>query len=117
MAISAVRRDRARKQELLEIKERIKNNLPALSKRQIRRHRISYHEALILELEEDGFHEAANFLKLLIDFQDRMRYEAGPESYVWFYPQLKLEKERLIIMYDGLKNAETAKLSGLFQTL
>lgn len=114
MAVSTVHRERARKRELLEIKERIKNELPLLTKREIRRFRIPYHEALSMELDEDGFLESSLYLKMLINYQDTFRQRAGEESYQWFYPQLKFEKDKLDILYEGLRNAESAKQAGLY---
>lgn len=111
-AASTVIRQRERKQELEDMKNRIKSNLPVLTRREIRRFRIPYHEALCLELDEDGFSEAALFLELLIKYQKNMREEEGPESFVWFYPQLINEKDKLDILYQGLRAAEIGKLNG-----
>lgn len=111
--ISTVLRERARKQELENMKERIKSKLPVLSKREVRRFRIPFYQALCLELDEDGFHEGASFLRILINYQAKLREDEGPESFFWFYPQLCNEKQELIILYEGLKAAETGKQAGM----
>lgn len=112
---SCVKRDRARRQESKNLRENILNNLPILTNREVRRFRIPYHEALCLELDEDGFCEAAKFFRLLIQYQEDMRNEAGPESFIWFYPQLVNEKDKLDILKKGLQEAEEGKLVGKFK--
>lgn len=109
---STIKRERLRREESRRLRDEIKHNLPVLTRREIRRFRIPYHEALCLELEEDGCYEAATFFRMLIQFQEDMRSEAGPGSLIWLYPQLKDEKDKLNKVYKGLKAAQEAKQQG-----
>lgn len=72
------------------------------------RHRIPYHEALYLELQEDGLTESANFLHSLIEYQDAIRSKSEPESLVWSRPLLKDHREMIDELYNGIRTAETA---------
>lgn len=74
----------------------------------ILRHRIPYEEALLLELQEDGYIESSNYLRSLLMYQSEMREKAGRDSYIWVKPLLKDNRELLDKLYNGLKNTEAA---------
>ncbi|GLV36098.1 hypothetical protein CBL_01862 [Carabus blaptoides fortunei] len=111
---SVFARQKLRAQELQILKDNIRKKLPVLNKAQIRRHRIPYHEALYLELQEEGFAESANFLRSLIEYQDAIRNKAEPESLVWSKPLLKDHPEMIDELYNGIKSAEKAFQNNLF---
>ncbi|KAF2882661.1 hypothetical protein ILUMI_23525 [Ignelater luminosus] len=102
------KRDRLKKQAKLEVKKKLREALPILTRNEIRRVRLPYHEALLLELEEDGYTSSAEFLKQLIQYQEDMRREHGPDSVVSSRPRLLDCRKELDRLYSGLKTAEGA---------
>lgn len=71
-----------------------------------------YHEALIKDLQEQHYPSSAEYLKQLVDYQEALRQEHGPDTKVWSRPQLIKSKEELDVLFDGLKAAENAHYTG-----
>lgn len=65
-----------------------------------------------MELEEDGYTSSAEFLRQLIQYQEDMRREHGPDSVVSSRPRLLDCKKELDILYKGLQTAEGAHYIG-----
>lgn len=71
-----------------------------------------YHEALIKDLQEQNYPGSAEYLKQLIEYQEQLRQEHGPDTKVWSRPQLIKSKKELDILFDGFKAAEKAHYQG-----
>lgn len=76
------------------------------------RHRLQYHDALILDLQEQGYPSSADYLVQLIEYQDHLRTEHGPDTKVWNRPQLIKCKEELDRLFCSLRKAEKAHYEG-----
>ena len=76
------------------------------------RFRIPHHEAVILELEEEGLEDTVQYLKILFEEDEEMRIKAGPGTQVWKKPRLKNDKIFVEQLKTGLSTAEVAKKSG-----
>lgn len=48
---------------------------------------------MILELHEEGSHEAAEYFKFLFDLDEETRKTAGPDTVIWNKPRLRDNKE------------------------
>lgn len=103
---STLKRRLKRIRELNEIKERLRSNLPNLDERQIRRHRIPYHEALYLELVEDGYFSSADYINRLMKYQNEFRSKSDKESPIMKKPLLQDSKDTLKSLYIGFRDAE-----------
>lgn len=77
-------------------------------------YRLQYHEALIKDLQEQNYPSSAAYLKQLVDYQEALRQEHGPDTKVWARPQLIKSKEELNVLFEGLKSAEQAHYNGNF---
>ncbi|XP_063224846.1 uncharacterized protein LOC134532349 [Bacillus rossius redtenbacheri] len=59
-------------------RDRLQSRLPQVVETEIRRLRLPYHEALCLELEEEGFPTSAGFLRSLVQLDAQAHGEARP---------------------------------------
>lgn len=71
-----------------------------------------YHEALIMDLQEQNYPSSAQYLAQLVEYQEALRQKHGPDTKVWARPQLIKSKEELDVLFDGLKAAEKAHHNG-----
>lgn len=71
-----------------------------------------FHEALMLQLEESGYHNTEAYIRELFELNDRLREEAGPQSFVWSRPLLKYSDNELKKLSDALVKAEIAHNDG-----
>lgn len=123
--MSPVKRERAKKKAKLERKEQMRSELPVLDRYEIRRlvnvaelcklfcklfcrHRLPLHQALVEELQENGYLSSASFLQQLIDYNEFLRNESGPDTPVWCRPRLIDRKDVLTDLAETFKKAEIA---------
>lgn len=71
-----------------------------------------FHEALMLQLEETGHHNTEAYIREMFRLNDRLREEAGPQSFVWSRPLLKYSDNELKKLSDALVKAEIAHNNG-----
>lgn len=76
------------------------------------RYRVPYHEAVVLELEEIGYEYAANYFKMLFNFDEEMRIKIGPGTVIWSNPRLRERDEFLDRLKIGLVKANKAIIEG-----
>lgn len=76
------------------------------------RYRLLYHEALILDLEEQGYQSSAEYLRQLVHYQEELRKEHGPDSKVCARPHLIKCKDELDLLFRSLRTAEAAHYDG-----
>lgn len=109
--LSPVKKEHLKKQKKLELREKLRTQLPVLDKAQIRRIRLPHHEALFAELIENGYDETVEFLQQTIDVQENLRSKYGPGTIIWMRPQLIYSQENLEILSKCLSKAESAHKS------
>ncbi|XP_018331833.1 uncharacterized protein LOC108741507 isoform X2 [Agrilus planipennis] len=78
----------------------------------IRWNRIPLHEALISELNEDGYISSAHFISQLITYQKQQVEIHGEDSKIGLRPKLINFPEYLQKLYDTFKEAEIAHYEG-----
>lgn len=83
----------------------------------ILRYRLPHHEYVLIELEEDGYVSSAAFLRQLIDFQEDLREQHGPDSIVCTRPRLMTCNETIDFLRQGLVVAEEAHYAGWLTSL
>ena len=106
--MSPVKKERLKRLQKEMLRKKFRESLPVLNKQQIRKHRLPYHESLLADLEDNGFVNSAEFIKQLIELQERTRKKSGPGTVVWLRPQLKYSKSTLDVLVKCLTTAETA---------
>ncbi|XP_063993025.1 uncharacterized protein LOC135170856 isoform X2 [Diachasmimorpha longicaudata] len=92
---------RAKKEEIEEVKAKLKAQLPALTSTGVRRYRVPHHESVLLELKEAGFLEAEAYFKGLYEYEDKSINFGGK--------RLKDQRHLVERLKYGLINAELAK--------
>ena len=70
-----------------------------------------YHEAILLELEEEGYRESFDYLTELLDFDEKIT-EKMLRSLSWKKPSLKDQRDIIICLKDGLIVSESSKSEG-----
>lgn len=111
--IQAATKDRLLTREgRMRYQKALRNKLPVLSFRDIRRFRMPFHEALCEELMEDGFQQTASYLESLVKLDDEIRNLAGPESLEWLRPRLLDQMDFLLKLRVALIEAEIAQRKG-----
>ncbi|EZA59841.1 Tetratricopeptide repeat protein [Ooceraea biroi] len=102
----------ARWHEMGKVKEELKAMLPTLKPSEVKRFHLPPHEAIIDELEEDGYKESAQYLRELFELDEETRKEAGPGTLIWKKPRLKENKDAMMRLKEGLMAFERAKDAG-----
>lgn len=74
---------------------------------------LPFHEAVIHELEENGYEESIRYLKELFELDEETRKEAGPGTLTWKKPRLKDNKDAMKCLKKGLIAFEQAKYAGV----
>lgn len=77
-----------------------------------RRFYLPPHEALIHELEENGYDESAKFLRELLELDEETRKKASLGTLMWKKPRLRDNKSALLRLKEGLFAFEQAKNVG-----
>nr|XP_033338832.1 uncharacterized protein LOC117227571 [Megalopta genalis] len=93
--------------EVKRVTVELKAALPNLNAAQVRRHRIPYHEAILLELEERNFEDAARWMKELLKIDETIT-ESSVGALLWKKPSLKDRKDFLDRLQEGLISYEKA---------
>ncbi|XP_076278094.1 uncharacterized protein LOC143207994 [Lasioglossum baleicum] len=93
--------------EVKKVMAELKTALPDLSPAQVRRCRIPYHEAIMLELLERDFQSAALQLKELLDLDEKISVSSAG-ALLWKKPSLRDEKDFLDRLQEGLIGFEKA---------
>lgn len=94
--------------EINDIKQKVREGQPLLTLKEIRNFRLPFHEALLLNLNEDGYIGAFHFIKEILDLDEkwhearRGRKESGQRH------RLKINKPALTLLSEGLMEAEIA---------
>lgn len=72
------------------------------------------HEAIIHELEENGYDESIKFLRELLQLDEKAQREPSPETLMWkkLPSRLKDNKSALLRLKEGLFAFEQAKKVG-----
>ncbi|KAK9704566.1 hypothetical protein QE152_g27798 [Popillia japonica] len=109
--MSTVKLDKLKREEHLRRRDKMRKDLPVLTKEEVRRYRLPLHQALFLELEEQNLLSSLAFLHQMIDYQKYMRRTHGPNSKLWAKPRLVRSPAILKLLVEGLKAAEYAHLS------
>ncbi|XP_060532306.1 uncharacterized protein LOC132705625 [Cylas formicarius] len=109
-----VRREKRRRLEISVDVAKMRSNLPSYDLNDIRKHRLPYHEALILELQQNNYVLTEMYLKQLFGLQEVSRKEAGPQSLAWTFPVLRDSVAELVKLIDGLKKSEEHHRRGNF---
>ncbi|XP_065173459.1 uncharacterized protein [Atheta coriaria] len=107
--VKTYKQRKAMREKHYQLKE-MRANLPKLSKTEIRRFRLPFHEALLAELEEDGYFHTAKFLSQLMEYQEAYRADHSYDVIIQARPVLKESNDQLTYLYDNLKKAETAHI-------
>lgn len=76
------------------------------------RYRVPHYEVVILELEEAGYDDAVQCIKMLFALDEEMRIKAGPGTMIWNNPRLKDRGEFVDRLKIGLAEANRAMLGG-----
>ncbi|CAG9814242.1 unnamed protein product [Phaedon cochleariae] len=100
------KRERRRKEEINEYITKMRGDLPVYNVDEIRQYRLPYHEALLINLREQGFICTASFIQELFNFQEELRQQAGPVSHIWLRPQLIYSRAELDHLKQGLIKSE-----------
>ncbi|KAK4886663.1 hypothetical protein RN001_002934 [Aquatica leii] len=112
--LSPIKRQKIKQQKDKEFKKYMRNTLPVYSRDDIRRQRSPYYEAVLLELGEQGYVNTKQFLWQLIEYQERLRNEQGPDAPISFKPRLLESSQKIDVLQNILKNSETAHYKGNF---
>lgn len=75
------------------------------------RFKIPFHQAILLELQEEGHEEAARYVKELLEIDEKMN-EQKPGTVTWKKMHLKDQKEFVLRLKDGLVAFEKARRKG-----
>lgn len=94
-----------------ERNNRMRNQLPVLSREEVIRYHLPPHEALIRAIDQDGYKHTAEYMKQLIDYQEYVRNFYGPDTNIWLRPRLIHNMDILYHLRDGLATAEKAHLA------
>ncbi|EFN85149.1 hypothetical protein EAI_01233 [Harpegnathos saltator] len=70
------------------------------------------HEAIVHELEENGYDESIGYLRELLELDEEARKGAGPGTLAWKKPRLKDNKSALLHLKEGFFAFEQAKNAG-----
>ncbi|KAK9704568.1 hypothetical protein QE152_g27799 [Popillia japonica] len=97
-----------KREEQARKRAKMREDLPVLTKEQIRRYRMPLHQALFCELEEKDLPSSAALLHQLIDYQKWLRKSHGPDSRIWARPRLVYSAEVLKTLVEGFTLAEKA---------
>lgn len=76
-----------------------------------------YYKAKYLDLEETDHLESAAYFNQLIEFNIRMREDAGKHSILWLKPTIKDVPEIIDLVVNSLEMAEDAKKQGNYLLL
>ncbi|RZB40824.1 hypothetical protein BDFB_013893 [Asbolus verrucosus] len=114
--LSPIKKERIIKARKQALREKLRADLPVLGVKEIRRFRLPYHEALLAELVESNHESTAEFIKQLLEYQEKIRKRFGPGTVIWLRPQLINSKYQLDTLTKGLTKAENAHNSGDFAT-
>ncbi|XP_078050757.1 uncharacterized protein LOC144477143 [Augochlora pura] len=93
--------------EVNKIMLELKAALPNLSAARVRRHRIPYHEAILLELEERNFDDAARRMSELLEIDETIS-KSSVGALLWKKPSLAERKDFLERLQEGLIAYEKA---------
>ncbi|XP_076686870.1 uncharacterized protein LOC143378782 [Andrena cerasifolii] len=89
----------------------LKATLPDISPKEVRRFKIPFHQAILLELQEEQHEEAARYMKELLEIDDTMN-EQQPGTVTWKKMYLKDQREFVLRLKDGLVASEKARRKG-----
>ncbi|VDP65671.1 unnamed protein product, partial [Schistosoma mattheei] len=95
-----------------EITESLQNNnidpciLPQLTRSDINWYRLKFHENLLLNILQNGYHKTYSELFNLIDYEEKRRINAGISSPYWTIQPLTERHQLLCEMMTHLMNAE-----------
>ncbi|XP_012145458.2 uncharacterized protein LOC100875418 isoform X1 [Megachile rotundata] len=89
----------------------LKAALPDISPREVRRHLIPYHKAILLELEEQNYYEAAYFMRELFDL-DKQIAEKTVGTKMWKKSYLENEMDYITCLKSALIAFENARRKG-----
>lgn len=70
-----------------------------------------FHEAILCELEEEGYHIAYNYMKEILDLDEKIVEKTVLIS--WKKPYLKDQKEFILFLKDGLIQTEKCRREGM----
>ncbi|CAL7952371.1 unnamed protein product [Xylocopa violacea] len=101
----------AERNEINKVIAELKALLPDISPEEVRRHYIPYHEAILLELEEQGYLEALHRMKEFLETDEKI-VEKTPGMLTWKKPYLKDQKDFINCLQDGLITSERSKMRG-----
>ncbi|PBC32059.1 hypothetical protein APICC_08306 [Apis cerana cerana] len=93
--------------EIYKIMDDLKAALPNISPRELRRFYTPFHEAILCELEEEGYHIAYNYMKEILDLDEKIVEKTVLIS--WKKPYLKDQKEFILFLKDGLIQTEKCR--------
>ncbi|XP_049800159.1 uncharacterized protein LOC126235481 [Schistocerca nitens] len=110
--VTSKRVDRFSQRYRAHVREQLKETLPTLTYRDIRRYREPYHLALCQELHEDQFEQSALYVERLLKLEQDIRQLAGPGTAEWVRPQLRNQIDFLNKLRIGLTEAEQARTQG-----
>ncbi|XP_031339636.1 uncharacterized protein LOC116168108 [Photinus pyralis] len=108
LPVSPIKREKLKKQRLLLLKQSMRSSLPVLSRSEIRRYRLPYYDSVLADLMERGLTNTEQFLRQLVQYQEELRKEQGPDSIMSRRPRLRESRDELDLVYRGLANAEVA---------
>ncbi|XP_044255981.1 tetratricopeptide repeat protein 29-like [Tribolium madens] len=114
--MSPIKKEQMKRHKKRVLQQKLRDELPVLTLQEIRRFRLPYHEALLAELTESGYTSTAEFIKQLLDLQEKTRKKAGPGTHIWLRPQLINSKQNLDLLTQYLTKAERAHNAEDFAT-
>ncbi|XP_026673624.1 uncharacterized protein LOC108630147 [Ceratina calcarata] len=99
--------------EMPAVLAELKAALPDISPKEVRRFYMPYHEAILLELEEEGYPEAHRYMKDILKLDEQIAAKT-PGMLTWKKPRLKDDKDFIHSLKNGLVTAEQGKTLGDF---
>ncbi|XP_006611262.1 uncharacterized protein LOC102675216 isoform X2 [Apis dorsata] len=97
----------ARGKEIYKIMDDLKAALPNISPRELRRFYTPFHEAILCELEEEGYYIAYNYMKEILDLDEKIVEKTVLIS--WKKPYLKDQKDFILFLKEGLIQTEKCR--------
>ncbi|CAG9763003.1 unnamed protein product [Ceutorhynchus assimilis] len=101
-----IRRQKRKQMETKREIARMRADLPQYTLHEIRMHKLPFHVALMLQLEETGYESTKAYIEQLFILNEVLRNDAGPMSVLWTKPLLRDSVEELKHLNDALMIAE-----------
>ncbi|KAK2189244.1 hypothetical protein NP493_112g01025 [Ridgeia piscesae] len=97
--------------------KKLRQQLPLLAKVETYRIQNTFKHNLCLDILQGGYHESFSQIFNLMQLQQLVRLQAGPESVLWTKKLLHDEPEKLTVMKEWLTRAEDMELEEDFESV